>query len=299
MELRQLRYFITVAEELSFTRAAARLFAAQSTVSAAVRALEEELQVSLFDRSTRTVALSSAGEVFLPEAKSVVAAAERAREVVGEASRTLRGSLRVGTMTRITALDLPRLVGAFRQRHPLVDIRIQVSGSGAGGIAEDVRRGRLDVGVVALAATDAHDLDLRQFATIPYVVILPSEHPLAQREHIALKDLAHENFVSGANGFGSRAAMDRAFGELGITRRVSVEITDIASAASYVRAIGGAAVVPRYEPVSTAGVVIKPVSGPVPSLALSFAVRAGREPSPAVAALLKLSPNYTRDDGTF
>ncbi|MER5436784.1 LysR family transcriptional regulator [Streptomyces sp. NPDC002588] len=299
MEIRQLRYFITVAEELSFTRAAARLFAAQSTVSAAVRALEEELQVSLFDRSTRAVALSAAGEVFLPEAKSVVEAAERAREVVGEASRTLQGSLRIGTMTRITALDLPRLVGAFRQRHPLVDIRIQVSGSGSGGIAEDVRRGRLDVGVVALAAAEAHDLDLRQFATIPYVVILPSEHPLAQRERIALKDLAHENFVSGANGFGSRAAMDRAFGELGITRRVSVEITDIATAAPYVRAIGGAAVVPRYEPVDTPGVVIKPLSGPAPSLALSFAVRAGREPSPAVAAMLKLSPNYTRDDGTF
>ncbi|WP_262063940.1 hypothetical protein [Streptomyces sp. STR69] len=73
----------------------------------------------------------------------------------------------------------------------------------------------------------------------------------------------------------------------------------VLTAAPYVRAIGGAAVVPRYEPVDTAGVVIKPLSGPVPSLALSFAVRAGREPSPAVAALLKLSPNYTRDDGTF
>lgn len=80
VELRQLRYFITVAEELSFTRAAARLFAAQSTVSAAVRVLEEELQVSLFDRSTRAVALSPAGEAFLPEAKSVVVAAERARK---------------------------------------------------------------------------------------------------------------------------------------------------------------------------------------------------------------------------
>ncbi|MBK6012408.1 LysR family transcriptional regulator substrate-binding protein [Streptomyces sp. MBT53] len=162
-----------------------------------------------------------------------------------------------------------------------------------------MRRGRLDIGVVALAATEAHDLDLRQFATIPYVVILPSEHPLARRERIALQDLAHENFVSGAGGFGSRAAMDRAFGELGITRRVSVEITDIASAASYVRAIGGAAVVPRYEPVDTTGVVIKPLSGPAPTLGLSFAARAGREPSPAVGALLQLSPNYTRDDGRF
>ncbi|MFD7708363.1 LysR family transcriptional regulator [Streptomyces sp. NPDC059785] len=299
MELRQLRYFVTVAEELSFTRAAARLFAAQSTVSAAVRALEEELQVSLFERSTRSVALSAAGTVFLPEAKAVVEAAERAREVVGEASKSLRGSLRIGTMTRITALDLPRLVGAFRQRHPLVDIQIQVSSSGAGGIAEDVRRGRLDVGVVALNSTEAHDLDLRQFATVAYVVILPADHPLARRERIVLEDLADENFVEAASGFGTRTAMDRAFGDLGLTRRVSVEITDIATAASYVRAIGGAAVVPRYDAGDMTGVVVKPLAGPAPTIALSFAVRAGRPPSPAVSALLDLSSNYTRDDGTF
>ncbi|WP_343243619.1 LysR family transcriptional regulator [Streptomyces sp. SID13726] len=299
MEIRQLRYFVAVAEELSFTRAASRLFAAQSTVSAAVRALEEELQVSLFDRSTRTVALSPAGAVFLPEAKTVVAAAERAGEVVGEAAQRLRGSLRIGTMTRITALDLPRLVGAFRQRHPLVDIRIQVSGTGSGGIAEDVRRGRLDVGVVALGPGEAHDLDLRHIATVPYTVIVPSGHPLARQESITLRDLAHENFVDGAVGFGSRTAIDRAFGELGINRRVSVEITDIATAVSYVRAIDGAAVIPRFEATDMTGVTVRPLSGSGLALTLSFAVRAGRAPSPAVSALLDLSSNYTRDDGTF
>ncbi|GGN46546.1 LysR family transcriptional regulator [Streptomyces fuscichromogenes] len=299
MEIRQLRYFVAVAEELSFTRAASRLFAAQSTVSAGVRALEEGLQASLFERSTRTVALSPAGAAFLPEAKAVIAAAERASEVVGMASNRLQGSLRIGTMTRITALDLPRLVGAFRQRHPLVDIHIQVSGSGSGGIAEDVRRGRLDLGVVALKSGEASDLDLRPFATIPYVVILPAEHPLAQRESISLEDLAGENFVDGPSGFGSRAAMDRAFTELGLARRISVEITDIATAASYVRAIGGAAVMPHFQAAYTAGVVVKPLSGSMHMLALSFAVRAGRAPSPAVSALLDLSCNYTRDDGRF
>jgi DNA-binding transcriptional LysR family regulator len=299
VELRQLRYFVTVAEELSFTRAASRLFAAQSTVSAAVRALEEELQVSLFDRSTRAVALSAAGSVFLPEAKAVVAAAERAGEVVGAAAQRLQGSLRIGTMTRVSALDLPRLVGAFRRRHPLVDIRIQVSGSGSGGIAEDVRRGRLDVGVVALGSGEAHDLDLRHFATVPYVVLLPAGHSLAQRESVTLRDLAHENFIEGPIGFGTRTAMDRAFGELGISRRISVEITDIATAVAYVRAVDGAAVIPRYEFADMAGVVSRPLSGAVPVLMLSFAVRAGRTPSPAVAALLDLSSNYTRDDGLF
>lgn len=294
-----MRYFVAVAEELSFTRAASRLFAAQSTVSAAVRVLEEELQFSLFDRSTRAVALSVAGAAFLPEAKAVVAAAERAREVAGEAAQRLQGSLRIGTLTRLTALDLPRLVGAFRQRHPLIDIQVQVSGTGASGIAEDVRRGRLDVGVVALGPGAAHDLDLRHIATVPYVVILPSGHPLARRESITLKDLAHENFVEAAPGFGTRTVMDRAFGELGITRRISVEISDIATAVSYVRAIDGAAVIPRYGAADMTGVTTRPLSGSGPVLMLSFAVRAGRAPSPAVSALLHLSSDYIRDDGTF
>ncbi|MGC5567844.1 LysR family transcriptional regulator [Streptomyces sp. FR-108] len=294
-----MKYFVTVAEELSFTRAASRLFAAQSTVSAAVRTLEEELQVSLFDRSTRAVALSAAGSVFLPEAKAVVAAAERAREVVGAAAQRLQGSLRIGTLTRLTALDLPRLVGAFRRRHPLVDIQIQVSGSGSGGIAEGVRRGRLDVGVVALGPRETRDLDLRHFATVPYVVLLPAGHPLAQRESIALQDLARENFIEGPIGFGTRTSMDRIFGELGINRRISVEITDIATAVSYVRAVDGAAVIPRYEFADMAGVVCRPLAEAAPVLLLSFAVRAGRTPSPAVAALLDLSSNYTRDEGLF
>ncbi|HEY3481145.1 MAG TPA: LysR family transcriptional regulator, partial [Streptomyces sp.] len=124
METRQLEYFVAVAEELSFTRAAQRLFAVQSTVSAAVRALETELGVRLFDRSTRRVALSAAGAAFLPEAKAAIDALERARATVQEASEGLRGSLRIGTLTSIAGLDLPRLLGAFHQRYPLVDMHV-------------------------------------------------------------------------------------------------------------------------------------------------------------------------------
>jgi DNA-binding transcriptional LysR family regulator len=299
VEVRQLRYFVAVAEELSFSHAALRLFAAQSTVSAAVRALEEELEVSLFDRSTRTVALSAAGAVFLPEAKAVIEAAERARAVVGEASRGLRGSLRIGTMTSITALDLPRLVGAFRQRYPLVDIQLQVSGAGSTGLAELVRSGRLDVAVVALRPADVPDLELRRFAAMPYVAILPAGHRLADRESVALTDLAEERFVESAPGFGIRIDLDRAFADLGRPRRVQVEITDVSMAVPYVRAISGVSIMPRFEVADASGVVIKPLTGPDMELVLSFALRAGRRPSPAVSALLDLSVNYIRSDAMF
>lgn len=86
METRQLEYFVAVAEELSFTKAAQRLFAVQSTVSAAIKSLEAELGTTLFDRSTRKVALSSAGSAFLPEAKAAIEAVDRAMAVAQEAA---------------------------------------------------------------------------------------------------------------------------------------------------------------------------------------------------------------------
>ena len=124
METRQLEYFVAVAEELSFTRAAQRLFAVQSSVSSAIRALEAELHTTLFDRSTRRVALSRAGAAFLPEAKAALEALERAKSVVQETTDGLRGSIRIGVLTSVDLLDLPGLLGAFRRRHPMVDIRV-------------------------------------------------------------------------------------------------------------------------------------------------------------------------------
>jgi DNA-binding transcriptional LysR family regulator len=299
MEIRQLRYFVAVAEELSFTGAAQRLFAAQSTVSAAVRALEDDLEVTLFDRSTRRVALSPAGLAFLTEARRVVAAAERARAVAGEASTGLRGSIRIGTLTAITALDLPRLVGAFRTTHPMVDVHVRVSGSGSAGIADDLRRGRLDVGVVALEAADAPGLDLRPFMSLAYVVLVPDGHRLAGNDDISLADLAAEDFVEYTAGFSSRLALDRAYAEMGVERRIRVEIGDTRMAAPYVREIRAVAVMPDLTVPEDAGVLVKPLRSGMRPLTLSFAVPAGRDPGRTVSALLELSGDFVQPDAKF
>jgi len=152
MDSRQLEYFVAVAEELSFTRAAQRLFTVQSTVSAAVRTLETDLKTTLFDRSTRQVSLSAAGEALLPEAKAALEALDRARAVVEEASTGLRGSIRIGTMTRIGMVDLPGLLSAFYQRYPLVEVQVTTSPTGSSGLADDVRHGRLDLSLIGLSA---------------------------------------------------------------------------------------------------------------------------------------------------
>src|SRR5919198_4025886 len=151
MELRQLAVFVAVAEEASFTRAADRLHLVQSAVSASVRALERELGAALFDRTTRRVELTDAGEALLPEARNVLAAVGAAREAVDQVSGGLRGTLRIGTMQgqAMRAISVPRLLARFRAEHPGVEIQVGHTG-GSVLMAEHVRAGRLDLAFVSL-----------------------------------------------------------------------------------------------------------------------------------------------------
>ncbi|MEU7784606.1 LysR family transcriptional regulator [Amycolatopsis sp. NPDC049159] len=288
METRQLEYFVAVAEELSFTRAAQRVFAVQSTVSAAVRSLEAELGTRLFDRSTRRVALSAAGAAFLPEAKAAIEALERARATVQEASEGLRGSLRVGTLTSIGGVDLPALLGAFHRRYPLVDIHVTVSITGSTGLADEVRQGRLDVALVGLPETDLAGLDVLRVDTRPFVVVLPATHRLAARKAVRLADLAGEAFIDTPRGFGNRVLLDRAFDALGSPRRVTVEVADLRPVPGYVRAGLGVAVVPDTPAPADADVVVRPLAGAGLDWPLNLVTAAAKPPSRALRTLLDL-----------
>ncbi|TDO54763.1 DNA-binding transcriptional LysR family regulator [Kribbella sp. VKM Ac-2527] len=298
MDTRQLEYFVAVAEELSFTRAAQRLFAVQSTVSAAVRALETDLKTTLFDRSTRRVTLTPAGAALLPEAKAALKALDRARSVVEEASTGLRGSVRIGTMTRLGLVDLAELLGAFYQRYPLVEVQVTTSPTGSSGLADDVRHGRLDVAFVGLGRADLAGLEVRELATVPYVVLLPSAHRLASQQAVTLADLAGERFVDMLRGFGNRTTMDRAFELAGMRRRVQVEVPDLTTVPDYVRAGLGVAVVPALDLQDVAGVTELPLTGADLSWTLSAITLAGKRPSRAVTALLDLMADAIRPEST-
>jgi DNA-binding transcriptional LysR family regulator len=151
MELRHLTVFVAVAEEASFTRAADRLHMVQSAVSASVRGLERELGAALFDRTTRRVELTDAGDALLPEARQVLAAVTVAREAVDQVSGGLRGTLRLGTMQgqAMRPISVPRLVAGFRAEHPGVEVHVSHTG-GSVAMAEQVRTGRLDLAFVSL-----------------------------------------------------------------------------------------------------------------------------------------------------
>ncbi|MFC9251549.1 LysR family transcriptional regulator [Amycolatopsis thailandensis] len=286
METRQLECFVAVAEELSFTRAARRLFAVQSTVSATIQALEAELGVKLFDRSTRRVALSPAGTVFLPEAKAALEAVDRAREVVADASAGLRGSLRVGTLTSVGDLDLPDLLGAFHRRYPLVELHVTVSITGSTGLAEDLRQGRLDVALLGLPESDLAGLDTKLIGSAPFVVVLPDGHRLGDRRSLTLADLSGESFVDNPRGFGNRVALDRAFEAIGTPRRVVVEVADLRAVPAYVAAGLGIAVVPDLR--LLAGVRTIPLDEPGLTWPLTIATRGERPPRRTARLLLDL-----------
>ncbi|NBH03828.1 LysR family transcriptional regulator [Amycolatopsis sp. SID8362] len=288
MDTRQLEYFVAVAEELSFTRAAQRVFAVQSTVSAAVRSLEAELGTRLFDRSTRRVALSAAGTAFLPEAKAAIEAVERARATVQEASEGLRGSLRIGTLTSVGGVDLPALLGAFHRRYPLVDIHVTVSITGSTGLADEVRQGRLDVALVGLPESDLAGLDVLRLDTRPFVVVLPATHRLAARKAVRLADLAGEAFIDTPRGFGNRVLLDRAFDALGSPRRVTVEVADLRPVPGYVRAGLGVAVVPDTSVPAGSDVVVRPLAGAGLDWPLNLVTAGAKPPSRALRTLLDL-----------
>ncbi|MET8682784.1 LysR family transcriptional regulator [Streptomyces sp. NPDC004732] len=181
MELRQLSYFVTVADELHFGRAAERLHIVQSAVSQQIRRLERELGAELFDRSPRHVRLTGAGERLLPEARAVLAAAERARAAVAPPV-----GLRLATSTGLGE-HLDRVLAEFAVRAPGVPVEL-VSG-GARERIEQVVDGRVDAAFVR-SAEPVPGVRIVPLWDDPLVAVLPAAHPLAGGADVALGDLA-------------------------------------------------------------------------------------------------------------
>ncbi len=282
METRLLEYFVAVADELNVTRAAARLYAAQSTVSAGLRSLESELGVTLFERSTKAVRLLPAGEELLPLARRVLDEVTVLREAAPESVAGFRGRVRIGTFAALQLLDLPGLLGRFRRRHPRVDLQLTVSPTGSTGLADDLVHGRLDLALTALPPSPA--FDSWPLVSYPFVALLPRSHPLAGASSVSLAQLADDDWVDMQTGFGNRVAVERAFAELGIVRHIAAELAELPAVGPCVAAGLGVAVVPDL--VVSDGCVRVPLTEPIGPWVVSLATRRGQSRRPVVAALV-------------
>jgi DNA-binding transcriptional LysR family regulator len=192
VELRHLRYFIAVAEELNFSRAAQRMHMAQPPLSAAIRQLERDLGVDLFLRTTREVTLTDAGRAFLDGARRTLADAERAAEDAKRAAAGELGRLRIAYSWSTRFETLPALGRAFRIRHPDVELLAQEMWNAR--MPPAFRNGSIDI-ALSLCPEIAADLELAPIGNERLVALLPEAHPLARERAIPLSALAEEEFV--------------------------------------------------------------------------------------------------------
>jgi DNA-binding transcriptional LysR family regulator len=205
MELRHLRYFVAIAEERSFTRAAERLWVAQPGLSSQIRRLEDELGVRLFVRHTRGVDLTDAGELFLDRARVALAAADEARATGRDLAAGLVGSVRLGIATEAHWQGADALLDDFGRERPNVELTVLESHGGT--LIRDLRDGRLDA-VLAPSMFGSPELRTAVVGSQPWAVLVARGHQLAVEGSVAVEELDGQAIA--VTGHRDGAAYDRA-----------------------------------------------------------------------------------------
>ncbi|MEM5326603.1 DNA-binding transcriptional regulator HcaR [Paraburkholderia sp. JHI2823] len=286
MELRHLRYFIAVADELSFTRAAQRLHTAQPSLSQQIRNLEDEVGTPLFERTRRKVELTEAGKVFLAEARLVVAQADRAvarARQVGQGRATVTIGFVPAAEIRVFPVILPRL----RLRYP--EVNVELRSLPTAEQEEALLRGDIDVAFMRRPVVSP-ELRSEVVLTEPLVVVLPSGHPLAKQERIAPAQLSGEPFISTHPQFSGQVhSVVEAYCEAhGIERKVAQVATNILLNLNLVGMGLGYALLPAYvSSLTSSAICTRPLEGEPPTIDLLMVSR--KEPHAAeLEALFEL-----------
>ncbi|MEV8227282.1 LysR family transcriptional regulator [Streptomyces sp. NPDC079167] len=221
MDLRQLEYFVAVAEERNFTRAAERVHISQSGVSAQIRRLERELGAELFDRSSRTAALTVAGRAALEHARAALAAAESVGQAVGEVTELIRGRLTVGMVIGCTVTPLFDALATFHRAHPGVEISLLEDNSDR--LVEGVRSGAVDLALIGTAAPTPEGLDALTIISERLVAAVPDGDPLARQQRVTLPDLVARPLICMPPGTGLRTLLDRACAAQGLQPLIALQ----------------------------------------------------------------------------
>ena len=274
MELRHLRYFIAVAEELHFSRAAERLQIAQPPLSQQIRSLEKELGVQLFERTKRRVQLTEAGQIFLEEARLVLIQVEQAVRAAQRASRGEIGRLGVGVNSSATQSYVPEILRVFRERFPCVELVLHELTS-----HKQVQRildNRIDVGFLWLPNVEDSALSFMSIWQEPLIVALPETHPLASLPQIPLEALVREPFVVPPRhlGAGFYSQIINLCQQAGFSPKVAQEAMLMQTIVSLVAGGVGVALVPAsLQNLQRVGVVYKPLQGQTPELEMAIVWR--------------------------
>jgi DNA-binding transcriptional LysR family regulator len=288
MELRHLRYFVAVAEELHFGRAALRLHMSQPPLSQQIRSLEQELGVELLARTRRRVDLTEPGRQFLEEARELLARADRAVLRARSAARGEAGRITLGMVGSVAfGGDLPRLLRSYRRQCP--GVAIQMVEMAAAEQVEALLRGRIEVGFLRPPA-DRTGLACLPFYREPLVAVLPAEHPLAGRRRIPLAALAGDDFVvvPRSRALGGRDLVMEACLGAGFTPRAAQEALELQSVIGFVAAGFGVSLAPRsVGKLSHEGVAFVALARPEPVVEIA-AVYRPQGPQPVLERFLEV-----------
>ncbi len=289
IELRQLRQFVAVAEDMSFHRAAERLHMAQPPLTAAIRKIEQELGVPLLERGNRITRITEAGQVFLIEARRTLAQFERTLGNTRRAARGLTESLRLTFVDSTVNALLPGILRQFRQAHPQAEFHLQEATTAEQLIA--LRDDRADIGMVVLPIAPQDELQILPFLQDRMVLALPDHHPLATQRHVTLSDLADQPWVlfPAHYGPGMHAAILQACAVAGFSPRIVQEARQMQTIGGLVAGGVGIALMPAlFAVLKSPGVVFRELSGagsPVPYM-LALALRT---PSPLIEAFCRIA----------
>jgi len=295
MDLRQLRYFVAVAEEGHITRAAERLDTQQPPLSRLIKTIEQELDVQLFRRKPRGVELTEAGRAFLEKARTALSSVDEAVVSARRAARGEQGRLSIGVVPSVQFHPfVPSVIRAFREAFPLVSVTLEEAQSDA--LIQLITGEQIDAAFIRSPPADNAGLLLNRLMDEELVAAIPSGHPLARGKAdcdspLPLKALADEPFII----LGPRArlalytATIAACHAAGFAPKVAQEVPHLASAVGYVAAGFGISFVPAsMRRMQMHGVLYRRITGPVqPRLPLVFASRRG-DPSPVLRQCLTL-----------
>jgi DNA-binding transcriptional LysR family regulator len=291
MELRHLRYFVAVAEELHFTRAAERLHIGQPPLSQQIQALEAELGAQLFERSKRWVRLTQAGRLFLDDARRILALAEQAAVTARRAERGEAGELRIGFTfsTPFTPL-FATVINRYRQRFPLVSLTLHEMATLPQ--IEAIGQRTLDLGFVRppeVAIPDSVSLSLLR--QDPLVLVLPNDHPLAGQASIAIRELEGQPFVMYPKnvGTGIHPQIFRLCRAAGFVPHIAQEAREASTLIGLVAAGCGVSVLPAsFDRIRMDGVCYRPIADPAATTSLLLARRQGPS-TPLIDAFVALA----------
>lgn len=283
MELRRLRYFLAVAEELHFTRAAERLGIRQPPLSAQIRELENEMGTLLFQRGTRGVKLTGAGRVLLKEARDIVERVDRTTLLVQRRGRGETGELVVGFAGATYLVPLiPTIIRSFREHYPEVILHGRQSNTAA--LVVELREGRIDAAFIRPPVTNAEEFRFEPIIDEEIVAVLPHRHRLEKAETVTLSSLARDTFTlpPRALGPGFYDRVIAAFHKAGFSPQIGQEASTLVALPSMVAAGFGVSVVPRsMTQVCVDHVAYRTISGTRLHAPISLACRRANCPATA------------------